>query len=213
LDVLNLLNLSNVPTKVGASAVALAVALSAAGAARLHAQAAPAKLTVTSTAFKDGETLPKDYTQDGKNVSPPLAWSGAPASTRQVAVVLHDPDAPMAGGFTHWVLYKVPGTATGLPEGVPLGATVSVTGATGAIQGLSGFNAFQRPGSAPLEPGYRGPAPPPGNPHHYHFMVYALDSALDLQPGLDRNALLKAMEGHIVGQGEIVGLYQRQRPQ
>jgi Raf kinase inhibitor-like YbhB/YbcL family protein len=172
-----------------------------------------AKLTVTSTAFKDGETLPKDYTADGKNVSPPLAWSGAPASTKQYAVILHDPDAPMAGGFTHWVIYKIAGTAKGLPEGVPLGANVTATGVTGAIQGMSGFNAFQRPGSAPLEPGYRGPAPPPGNPHHYHFMVYALDSALDLQPGMDRTTLTKAIDGHIAAQGEIVGLYQRQKQQ
>lgn len=192
---------------VTAAALALAALLPMAPAA------AQGKLTVTSSAFKDGETMPKDYTADGRNVSPPIEWSGAPASTKAFALVLHDPDAPLQGGFTHWVVYKIPATAKGLPENVPLGANVSVAGAAGAIQGLSGFHAFQRPGQPPLEPGYRGPAPPPGNPHHYHFMVYALDTALDLQPGLDRNALMKAIEGHIAAQGEIVGLYQRQQQQ
>jgi Raf kinase inhibitor-like YbhB/YbcL family protein len=194
-----------------ATVLATAVTASTPGLVHLLAQNAAGRLTVTSSAFKDGEALPKDYTADGRNVSPPLAWSGAPATAKQFALVLHDPDAPMPGGFTHWVIYKIPATARGLPEGVPFGATISATGVSGAIQGMSGFNAFARPGSPPLEPGYRGPAPPAGNPHHYHFMVYALDSALDLPPGLDRNALLKAIEGHVAAQGEIVGLYQRQK--
>jgi phosphatidylethanolamine-binding protein (PEBP) family uncharacterized protein len=90
-----------------------------------------------------------------------------------------------------------------------MGATVSVPGLSGAINGLSGFNAFQRPGQPPLEPGYRGPAPPPGQPHHYHITVYALGAPLDARPGLDKAGLLKAMDGKIVGQGEIVGTYQR----
>jgi hypothetical protein len=123
--------------------------------------------------------------------------------------VLHDPDAPMQGGFTHWVMYKIPATAKGVPEGVPSGASVTGSGIAGAIQGVTGFMAFARRGGPPVEPGYRGPAPPPGSPHHYHFMVYALDN-VDLQPGLDRNALLKAIEGHTLAQGEIVGLYERQ---
>jgi len=195
--------------KLSVSLLAAAVAAAAVGTARVVAQGAPAKITVESTAFKDGETLPDDYSSFGKNVSPPLSWSGTPATTRQLAVVCHDPDAPLPGGFTHWVIYKIPATAKGLPEAVPAGASVTASGIAGAIQGANGFSAFVRRGGPPPEPSYRGPAPPAGAPHHYHFTVYAIDGAVDLQPGLDRNGLLKAIEGHIVGQGEIIGLYQR----
>jgi Raf kinase inhibitor-like YbhB/YbcL family protein len=177
----------------------------------LMAQSAPAPLTVTSPAFKDGEPIPQEYTGLGKNVSPPINWTGAPASTREFALILDDPDANFAGRgpFVHWVIYKIPGTARGLPEGVPMAATVTVPGIAGAINGLSGFNAFQRPGQPPLEPGYRGPSPPAGAAHHYHFTVYALNAPLDAKDGLDKPALLKAMEGKIVAQGELVGVYQR----
>jgi Raf kinase inhibitor-like YbhB/YbcL family protein len=168
-------------------------------------------LTVTSSAFKDGDTLARDYTADGRNISPPIAWSGAPASTKEFALVLDDPDANFGGRgpFVHWVIYKIPGTAKGLPEGVPLGANVTVAGLTGAIQGLTGFNAFQRPGSPAMEPGYRGPAPPPGPPHHYRFTVYALNAPLNAGEGLDKAALLKAMDGKIAATGELVALYQK----
>lgn len=198
--------------KLGALALALACATTAG--ARLAAQAAPAALTVTSTAFKGGDVLPKDYTADGKNVSPPLAWTGAPATTKEFALILDDPDANFGGRgpFVHWVIYKIPGAAKGLPEGVPMGARITAAGLTGAINGLSGFNAFQRPGQPPTEPGYRGPAPPPGAPHHYRFTVYALNAPLDVKEGLDKAALLKAMDGKIVAQGEVVGVYERARP-
>ncbi len=196
----------------GVFAVVLACVTTAG--ARVAAQDAPAALTVTSPAFKGGDVLPKDYTADGKNVSPPLDWTGAPASTKEFAVILDDPDANFGGrgAFVHWVIYKIPGTAKGLPEGVPMGATTSAVGLTGAINGLSGFNAFQRPGQPPTEPGYRGPAPPPGAPHHYRFTVYALNASLDLKEGLDKAALLKAMDGSIAAQGEVIGLYERVRP-
>jgi Raf kinase inhibitor-like YbhB/YbcL family protein len=187
------------------------VMLIGAAVARPAAQAAPAALTVTSTAFASGDTLPRDYTADGRNVSPPIAWSGAPASTKEFALILDDPDANFGGrgAFVHWVIYGVPGTAKGLPEAVPLGAKVTVAGLAGATNGMSGFNAFQRPGAPPMEPGYRGPAPPPGAPHHYHFTVYALNAPLDAKEGLDKAALLKAMEGKIAAQGELVGVYQK----
>lgn len=199
---------------LGALALALALACVTTAGTRVTAQAAPAALTVTSTAFQAGDALPKDYTADGKNVSPPLAWSGAPATTKEFALILDDPDANFGGRgpFVHWVIYKIPGAAKGLPEGVPMGASISATGITGAINGLSGFNAFQRPGQPPTEPGYRGPAPPPGAPHHYRFTVYALNAPLDVKEGLDKAALLKAMEGRIVAQGEVVGVYERARP-
>ena len=194
--------------RVRAATLAAAVA---AFAAQLSAQSAPAALTVTSTAFKAGETLPKDYTADGRNVSPPLAWSGAPASTREFALILDDPDANFGGRgpFVHWVVYKIPAAAKGLPEAVPAGATVNAAGLQGAINGVNGFAAFQRAGQPPMEPGYRGPAPPAGSPHHYRFTVYALNAPLDGAPGLDKAALLKAMDGKIAAQGELIGIYQR----
>jgi Raf kinase inhibitor-like YbhB/YbcL family protein len=184
--------------------LAAAMAAAALAPAAIGAQA-PATLTVTSTAFKDGETIPVDYTGFGKNVSPPLAWTGAPAATR-------DPDANFGGRgpFVHWVIYKIPATATGLPEGVPSGAAVTAPGLTGAVNGVNGFAAFQRAGQPPVEPGYRGPMPPAGAPHHYRFTVYALNAPLDAKEGLDKAALLKAMEGKIAAQGELIGLYQRQ---
>ena len=194
---------------VWVSVLALAAILTGAAVSKISAQGAPATITVESTAFKDGETLPDDYSSFGKNVSPPLSWSGAPATARQFAVVCHDPDAPMPGGFTHWVIYKIPASAKGLPEAVPAGANVATSGIAGAIQGANGFAAFARRGGPPPEPSYRGPAPPAGPAHHYHFTVYAIDGGVDLPPGLDRNGLLKAIEGHVAGHGEIVGLYQR----
>ena len=195
--------------KLCASVIGAVVAIAGFQTARVVAQDAPAKIVVDSAAFKDGETIPDDYTSFGKNVSPPLSWAGAPAATRQFAVICHDPDAPLPGGFTHWVIYKIPAAAKGLPEAVPAGASVTVSAVAGGIQGANGFSAFARRGGPPPEPSYRGPAPPAGQPHHYHFTVYAIDGGVDLPPGLDRNALLKGIEGHIVGQGEIIGLYQR----
>jgi Raf kinase inhibitor-like YbhB/YbcL family protein len=190
--------------------LATAVALSTAAIVSLQAQA---KLTVESTAFKNGTAIPKDYTGDtgAKNISPPLSWSGAPAGTKEFALILDDPDANFngRGPFVHWVIYKIPGTATSLPEAVPMGATIQATGLSGAINGLSGFNAFQRAGQPPAVPGYRGPAPPPGAPHHYHFTVYALSAPLDAKEGLDKAGLLTAMEGKVLARGELVGVYQR----
>jgi Raf kinase inhibitor-like YbhB/YbcL family protein len=180
-----------------ASSIALLAALLAADA---RAQA-PAALTVTSPTFKAGETVPRDYTADGKNVSPPLQWSGAPAATKEFAIVLDDPDVPMPQPFVHWVMYKIPGTATGVPENIPIDPAAAMPAeVSGAVQGLSGFK----------RPIYRGPAPPPGKPHHYHFKVYAIDAALDLKPGLTKAELLEAIKGHVVGEGELVAIYERQ---
>ena len=137
-----------------AGVLAALVVAASTGIERLAAQA-PAKLTVESSAFKDGAAMPKDYTGDtgARNVSPPLSWSGAPATTKEFALILDDPDANFGGRgpFVHWVLYKIPGAATGLPEAVPMGAPI--VGMQGMMNGLSGFNAFQRAGSPPMEPG------------------------------------------------------------
>ena len=164
----------------------------------------PAAITVTSTTLKAGEVIPKDHTADGKNVSPALMWSGAPAATKQFALVMDDPDVPMPGGFVHWVVYKIPATAKGLPAELPMDATLTAPPElAGTIQGLSGFR----------RAGYRGPAPPPGKPHHYTFTVFALDTELTLAEGANRAELMKAMEGHIIGQGSLVSIYERFKPQ
>lgn len=166
----------------------------------LHAQTAPQSIAVTSPSLKAGQPIPKDYTADGRNISPALDWSNVPSGTREFAVIVDDPDAPTPVPFVHWVVYKIPGTAKGLPENMPIdSATPMPTEVAGAIQGLSGFK----------RPIYRGPAPPPGKVHNYHFTVYALDAALDLQPGLTKPQLLDAMKGHIIGQGELVATYER----
>jgi hypothetical protein len=164
---------------------------------------APATLTVTSPTLKAGETIPADYTADGKNVSPPLQWSGAPTSTKEFAVICDDPDVPMPQPFVHWVIYKIPGTAKGLPENIPIDpATPMPAEVASAVQGTSGFRRAI----------YRGPAPPPGKPHHYHFRVYAIDAVLDLRPGLTKAELLDAIKGHVVGEGELVAIYERKPP-
>lgn len=164
-----------------------------------HAQTS-ATLTVTSPTLKAGEVVPVDHTADGRNQSPVLTWGGAPAGTRQFAIVCDDPDVPIPGGFVHWVVYKIPGTATGLPGDLPMEAVLTEPKEiAGTIQGLSGFK----------RAGYRGPAPPPGKPHHYTWTVYALDADLPLEPGLTRNELMKAITGHVIGQGSLVAIYER----
>ena len=165
---------------------------------------APQAITVTSPTLKAGETIPQDHTADGRNISPALQWSGAPASTKEFAVILDDPDVPMPQPFVHWVIYKIPGTAKGLPENIPIDAATPMPAEiAGAVQGMSGFR----------RPIYRGPAPPPGKPHHYHFKVLAIDAVLDLKPGLTKAELLEAVKGHIVGEGELVAIYERKPPQ
>jgi Raf kinase inhibitor-like YbhB/YbcL family protein len=165
------------------------------------AQQQPASITVTSPAFKHGQPLPVDYTADGKNISPPLEWSHLPDGTREIAVIHEDPSAPTPQPFVHWVIYKIPAAAKGLPENISAdAATPMPAGLAGALQGISGFR----------RPGYRGPAPPkPGRVHEYHFIVYALSEPLDVPAGLTKPQLLEAMKGKIVGQGEIVGTYER----
>jgi Raf kinase inhibitor-like YbhB/YbcL family protein len=160
----------------------------------------PQTITVESPTLKAGEPIPREYTADGRNLSPPLTWSNAPAATKELAVVLEDPDAGNPPPFVHWVVYKIPATARGLPENVPFEPGVPMPAAiAGAVQGVSGFR----------RPIYRGPAPPPGKVHHYHFVVYALDANLDLKAGLNRVELLDAIKGHVIGQGELVATYER----
>lgn len=147
-----------------------------------------------------GETMPREYTPDGRNLSPPLTWSSLPEGTRELAVICADFGAGNPPPWVHWIIYGIPVTARGLPEGLPILAdTPMPTELAGAIQGLNGWR----------RPYYRGPAPPTGTPHLYHFTVYALDETLGLEPGLTREELLQAMEGHIIRQGDLVPIYER----
>ena len=163
----------------------------------------PQQITVTSPTLKEGETIPRQYTPDGRNDSPPLVWSGVPAGAKELAVVCEDPDAGNPPPFVHWVVYKIPATAKGLPEALPIDPMEKMPAdLTGAVQGTNGFRRTL----------YRGPAPPAGKPHHYHFIVYALDAPVASkagQPPLTRAELLEAIKGHVIGQGELVALYER----
>jgi Raf kinase inhibitor-like YbhB/YbcL family protein len=182
-----------------ALAAVAAVALSATS---VFAQAAPAALTVTSPTLTAGQPIPKQHTADGENTSPAFAWTGAPATTKSFALICDDPDVPMPQPFVHWVIYNIPGAAKGVPANIPIDPAAAMPAEiAGAIQGPSGFR----------RPIYRGPAPPPGKPHNYHFTVYALDVA-DLPAGLNKAQLVEAMAGHIVGKGELVATYERKPP-
>jgi len=151
-------------------------------------------IKVTSSAFQDGGSIPSKYTCDGADVSPPLQWDSAPEDTKSLAVICDDPDAPM-GTFVHWVLFNLPAEIRELTENVPTGETLP----NGAKQGTSDFG----------RTGYGGPCPPSGT-HRYYFKIYALDSEIDLPAGARKPDLLKAMEGHILVQGQLMGKYKRQ---
>ncbi len=160
--------------------------------------AEPMGFAIQSSAFTANTVIPKRYTEDGADVSPALAWVGGPAEVREYALIVDDPDAPTAQPWVHWVLYKIPAAAAALPEGMP--KDKRLTGPIQALQGLNSWNSV----------GYRGPAPPRGHGiHHYHFRLYALDAQLELAAGLDKASLLRAMEGHILAQTELIGTYQR----
>jgi len=146
-----------------------------------------ADLKLTSPAFDHHKAIPPRHSGDGEDLSPALMWSGAPDGTQAFAIVVHDPDAPLVDGFTHWVAYGIAGDANHVDE-----ATSDV------VQGTNSM------GNA----GYNGPAPPPGHgTHHYYFWVYALDDDLDLEPGLDRRALIERIEDHVIEQARLVGTY------
>jgi hypothetical protein len=161
---------------------------------RAAAEAGKDKMQLNSAAFTEGGAIPAKHTCDAKNVSPPLKWSGVPASAKSLALIVDDPDAPV-GTWVHWVLYDLPATTTGLAEDLP--RSQYVTG--GAKQGLNDFKHL----------GYGGPCPPPGKPHRYFFKLYALDAVLDLKPGLTKRDLEQAMEKHLLAQAQLMGTYQR----
>ena len=151
-------------------------------------------LEITSTAFAAGSEIPARYTCEGEDLSPPLAWTGAPEGTRSFALICDDPDAPV-GVWVHWVLYDLPSDAAALSEGT-LARNKPPEGGT---QGVNDFRNV----------GYGGPCPPPGKPHRYFFKLYALGTQVDLAPRATKRELERAMEGHVLAEAELMGMYAR----
>ena len=151
-------------------------------------------MNVTSTAFQEGTTIPKQCTGEGKDVSPPLKWSEVPAGTKSFAVICDDPDAPRKEPWVHWVLFNLPAETRELAEGASRAGLPA-----GAKEGKNDFGNI----------GYGGPMPPPGKPHRYYFKVYALDTVLDLQEGATKAELERAMKGHVLAEGQLMGKYAR----
>jgi Raf kinase inhibitor-like YbhB/YbcL family protein/uncharacterized protein (TIGR00297 family) len=152
-----------------------------------------AKITISSPAFAQGQPIPVKYTCSGENKSPELIWSEIPHTTRSIALILDDPDAPM-GTFTHWVVYNLPPESKGLPENTPAG---KVPGG-----GSQGFNSGKKDG-------YIGPCPPAGKPHRYFFKIYATDLEPNLPEGLTVDNLTSQLAGHTLATGEWMGTFQR----
>jgi len=152
-------------------------------------------ITVTGQAFNHMQPIPPQYTCDGADISPPLTWNNVPPAAKSIALICDDPDAP-AGTWVHWVVYGLPPAIDSLPENVP--KTDTIPGG-----GIQGKNDFQRVG-------WNGPCPP-GGTHRYFFKIYALDIMLNLPAGKTKTAIEKAMKGHILAQGELVGTYTRKK--
>jgi Raf kinase inhibitor-like YbhB/YbcL family protein len=155
---------------------------------------AAAAFSISSPAFSEGGNIPSKFTCDAgpTNPSPALAWKDAPAGTKSFVLIMDDPDAPMPGGFTHWVLADIPASTKGLPENFTVGSV-----------GVSANSGFRRPG-------YGGPCPPTGA-HHYHFKLSALDvDTIGVAQGASRADVEKAMAGHVLATTETIGLYQKQ---
>lgn len=144
-------------------------------------------MKIESLAFKDKQPIPKKFTCEGDDVSPPLRFSDIPKGAKTLALLVDDPDAPR-GTFDHWIAWNIPASTTALSEGASV-----------PKQGQNHFGDLQ----------YRGPCPPPGKPHRYFFKLYALDIALNLEEGVTKGEVESAMNGHILAQAELVGTYQR----
>ena len=145
-------------------------------------------IQITSTAFQNNGNIPRQYTCDGKDINPPLMIANCPQGTKSIALICDDPDAPI-GTWVHWVIWNIdPGVKEIKENTVP----------QGAVQGINDFRKHA----------YGGPCPPSGT-HRYFFKVYALDTMLGISPNSTKADLEKAMKGHILGQGELIGLYKR----
>lgn len=145
-------------------------------------------IKISSPAFADDGMIPEKYTCEGANTSPELNVTDIPAGAKSLAIILHDPDAPIKGGFTHWVIWNL-NVDGRIPENYQ-----------GGEQGMNGAQ----------KKGYIGMCPPSGT-HHYHFMVYALDTKLNLSRTAGKDALEKAMQGHVLAKGDLVGLYKKMK--
>ncbi len=155
-------------------------------------------LTLSSPAFKDHGEVPVDYTGDGRNISPPLAWSNVPAGTREFVLICEDPDAPQPGAFIHWLAYGISPLLTAMPAGISPQPSLEVP--IRVDQGTNSEGQF----------GYSGPLPPVGHGiHRYIFRLYALDRALNLPPGIGVEELQRALRGHILDAAQITGHYKR----
>lgn len=150
-------------------------------------------IKITSPAFNEGESIPDRYSCNDVNVSPPLNFEDIPGAARSIALILEDPDAP-GGIFTHWIIFNLPAETRGLSEFV-MGRELMDDGSK---HGLNSFGLV----------GYNGPCPSVGT-HRYFFRIYALDLKLDLPPLVRRDEILNAMEGHILDQGELMGVFTR----
>jgi Raf kinase inhibitor-like YbhB/YbcL family protein len=158
-----------------------------------------AVITVKTTSFPAGELIPDQYSAYGNGISPQLSWTGVPPGTVTLFVAVEDPDAPGNAPFVHWLVANVPPKMTEVPE---------ANGNDVARPALFQGGVLGRNGQGGL--GYFGPKPPAGDsPHHYHFEVFALDKSLDLPEGFDRTDAVRAMEGHVIGKGRVVGTYRR----
>ncbi len=146
-----------------------------------------------SAAFENGGSIPRQYTCDGKDLSPALFWSGVPEKAETLALIVDDPDAP-SKTWVHWVVFDLPATATGLPEGVPPRPTPDL----GGTHGINDFGNL----------GYGGPCPPSGT-HNYVFTLYALDTKLGLNARATKEDVLKAMRGHVLSEARLIGRYSR----
>ncbi len=158
-----------------------------------------ASFKLTSSAFNNGQPIPRKYTQEGQNASPPLSWSNLPQDTRELALICDDPDAPRPQPWVHWLIYGISPALAELNERIEKGEHVDIDNG-GALQGRNTSDSV----------GYDGPMPPPGHGvHHYHFRLYALDEALQLRPSLTKEELLEEMEDHVIDQAELIGTYER----
>jgi len=150
-------------------------------------------IKLKSSAFEEGGMIPKKYSCDGPNVSPPLEWESGPSGCKAFALICDDPDAPM-GTWVHWVVYNISARVNRLAEGISASKVLD----DGTLQGTNDFRKI----------GYGGPCPP-GGTHRYYFKIYALDAPLKLDSGATKSQLLRAMEGHILAQGQLMGKYRR----
>lgn len=158
-------------------------------------------IEITSPAFSHGQPIPKQYTGEGADVSPPLSWTAIPEEAKELVLICDDPDAPTAEPWVHWVIYKIPATSGGLPEGVDKKARLKDP--PGVLQGKNSWPSGQTVG-------YRGPLPPPGHgTHRYFFKLYALEAKLVTEPGRSKAALLDEIRNHIVAEGQLIGTYER----